>query len=186
MEQSIEQEIYTLLKKYQLTLTTAESATGGMIASRLINVPGISEFFTEGYITYSDAAKIKMIHVNPDIIATYGVVSAETAAAMAQSAAETAETDAAVSVTGVAGPGGGTKECPVGRVFIGCTVKGNTKTECHTFLGDRMQVRTQAADAALQLLKSCICLVQNPAKDKKALSGRKVMKINKQHMEKKR
>lgn len=154
MDQTIEQEIYALLKKYHITLTTAESATGGMIASRLINVPGISGFFTEGYVTYSNAAKVKMIHVNPATIDTYGVVSAETAAEMAEAAAKTADTDAAVSVTGVAGPDGGTKDCPVGRVFIGCTVKGITVTEKYTFSGDRMQVRMQAAEAALQLLKN--------------------------------
>lgn len=88
-----------------------------MIASTLINVPGISEFFTEGYVTYSNEAKVKMIHVAPETIDTYGVVSSETAADMAASAAKTAATMAAVSVTGVAGPDGGTKECPVGLVI---------------------------------------------------------------------
>ena len=107
---ALEYQVYQLLKKKHVTLTTAESATGGMIAATLINVPGISEFFTEGYITYSDEAKIKMIHVSPDTIRTYGVVSSETAADMAKAAAKTAGTAAAVSVTGVAGPNGGTKE----------------------------------------------------------------------------
>lgn len=96
----LEYSIYGLLKKYQITITTAESATGGMIASTLINVPGISEFFTEGYVTYSNEAKVKMIHVAPETIDTYGVVSSETAADMAASAAKTAATMAAVSVTG--------------------------------------------------------------------------------------
>ena len=120
VQEPLEYSIYGLLKKYQITITTAESATGGMIASTLINVPGISEFFTEGYVTYSNEAKVKMIHVAPETIDTYGVVSSETAADMAASAAKTAATMAAVSVTGVAGPDGGTKECPVGLVFIGC------------------------------------------------------------------
>ncbi len=153
MGQAVEQEIYNLLKQRTLTLTTAESATGGMIAARLTNVPGISAYFTEGYITYSNEAKVKMIHVNPATIETYGVVSAETAAEMARAAAHVAGADAAVSVTGVAGPDGGTRECPVGRVFIGCTVLGETVTEKHTFDGDRNKVRQQAAEAALSLLK---------------------------------
>ena len=101
LDEMPEHQIFELLKKYHYTLTTAESATGGMIASTLINVPGISAFFTEGYVTYSNAAKVKMIHVNPETIERYGVVSAETAADMAVSAARTADTDAALSVTGV-------------------------------------------------------------------------------------
>lgn len=149
----LEYSIYSLLKKYQYTLTTAESATGGMIASTLINVPGISEFFQEGYVTYSDAAKVKMIHVNPKTIETYGVVSSETAADMAVSAAKTAGCDAALSVTGVAGPEGGTKDCPVGLVYIGCYLRGTTVTERYLFEGDRMQVRKAAVEQALLLLK---------------------------------
>ena len=149
---ALEYQVYQLLKKKHVTLTTAESATGGMIAATLINVPGISEFFTEGYITYSDEAKIKMIHVSPDTIRTYGVVSSETAADMAKAAAKTAGTAAAVSVTGVAGPNGGTKECPVGRVFIGAALDGKTLTRKFTFDGDRMQIRQQAPREALLLL----------------------------------
>lgn len=148
----LEKEVYRLLKQKHCTLTTAESATGGMIASTLVNVPGISEFFQEGYVTYSDAAKVKMIGVCADTIAQFGVVSAETAADMAKSAARTAGTDAALSVTGVAGPDGGTDECPVGLVFIGCHLRGVTVTERHQFQGNRMQVRAAATEAALLLL----------------------------------
>lgn len=151
-EKPVEYTVYELLKKYQYTLTTAESATGGMIASTLINVPGISEFFQEGYVTYSNAAKVKMLHVDENIISLYGVVSRETAAAMAEAAAKVAGTDAALSVTGVAGPDGGTEECPVGTVYLGCYLKGKTVVEHHVFAGDRMQVRTAAKDRALTLL----------------------------------
>lgn len=153
---SLEYSIYELLKKYQYKMTTAESATGGMIASTLINVPGISEFFEEGYVTYSNAAKVKMIGVSAETIERFGVVSSETAADMAQSAARTAGCEAAVSVTGVAGPDGGTPECPVGLVYIGCYLKGKTVTERHLFDGDRMQVRQAATRAALLLLKKLL------------------------------
>lgn len=153
LTEPLEYSIYKLLKKYQCKLTTAESATGGLIAATLVNVPGMSEFFQEGYVTYSDAAKIKMIHVKPEIIAKYGVVSAETAADMAEAAAKTAECEAALSVTGVAGPDGGTKDCPVGLVYIGCYYRGNTVTERHLFKGDRQKVRKAATDRALLLLK---------------------------------
>lgn len=156
LDEMSEYRIFELLKKYHYTLTTAESATGGMIASTLINVPGISAFFTEGYVTYSNEAKVKMIHVKPETIERYGVVSAETAADMAVSAARTADTDAALSVTGVAGPDGGTRECPVGLVYIGCCLHGRVVTERHLFAGDRMQVRKSATDAALHLLARTI------------------------------
>lgn len=153
---AIEHQIYELLKKYKITLTTAESATGGMIASTLINVPGISEFFTEGYVTYSNAAKVKMIGVNPTTIDTYGVVSKEVAEDMVIAAAKTAQTDAALSVTGVAGPDGGTITCPVGTVYIGCFLRGKTRVEHHIFTGNRMEVRKAASERALHLLEMCI------------------------------
>ena len=120
--------IFELLKKYHYTLTTAESATGRMIASTLINVPGISAFLRRDMSPYSNEAKVKMIHVKPGRLRRYGVVSAETAADMAVSAARTADTDAALSVTGVAGPDGGTRECPVGLVYIELLP---ARTGCH-------------------------------------------------------
>lgn len=155
-KESLEYSIFELLKKYQYKLTTAESATGGMIASTLVNVPGISEFFEQGYVTYSNAAKVKMIGVSEETIERFGVVSSETAYDMAESAARTAGCDVAVSVTGVAGPDGGTPECPVGLVYIGCHVKGKTVVERHLFDGDRMAVRTSATRCALLLLKQML------------------------------
>lgn len=153
VESSLEYLVYKLLKENHCTLTTAESATGGMIASTLINVPGISQFFTEGYITYSDAAKVKMIGVSAETIERYGVVSGETAQDMAESAAKTAECNAALSVTGVAGPDGGTPECPVGLMYIGCYLNGKTVTERYLFERNSRQERREAAtEAALCLL----------------------------------
>ena len=156
LDEMPEYRIFELLKKYHYTLTTAESATGGMIASTLINVPGISAFFTEGYVTYSNEAKVKMIHVKPETIERYGVVSAETAADMAVSAARTADTDAALSVTGVAGPDGGTEEKPVGLVYIGCSIKGEVTVKEYHFSGTRSQIREATTSAALILMRSCI------------------------------
>ena len=150
--QKIEEQVFQLLKQHRITLSTAESATGGMIASMLINVPGISEFFQEGYVTYSNDAKVKMIGVDRTLIDTYGVVSSEVAENMAISAARTAGTDAALSVTGVAGPDGGTIDCPVGTVYIGCFFRGKTVTEHHIFAGNRSEVRQAAAERALALL----------------------------------
>lgn len=150
--QKIEEQVFHLLKQHKISLSTAESATGGMIASMLVNVPGISEFFQEGYVTYSNDAKVKMIGVDRTLIDTYGVVSQEVAENMAISVAKTAGTDAALSVTGVAGPDGGTKDCPVGTVYIGCFFKGKTVVEHHVFVGSRLEVREAAANRALSLL----------------------------------
>lgn len=149
----LEVSIYRLLKKYNYKMTTAESATGGMIASTLVNVPGISSFFEQGYVTYSDAAKVSMIGVPAETIRRFGVVSAETAKAMAEGAARTAGCEVSLSVTGVAGPDGGTEERPVGLVYIGCHMRGRTVAERHLFDGDRMAVRRAAAETALRLLK---------------------------------
>lgn len=148
----IEEQVFERLKKYHLTLSTAESATGGLIAATLVNVPGISEFFQEGYVTYSNDAKVKMIGADRDLIDTYGVVSKEVAGNMAVSAAKTAGTDAALSVTGIAGPDGGTKDCPVGTMYIGCVLNGKTSVEHHVFCGNRQEIRQAAANAALELL----------------------------------
>lgn len=150
--QKIEEQVFQLLKQNRVTLSTAESATGGMIASMLVNVSGISEFFQEGYVTYSNEAKVKMIGVDRTLIDTYGVVSREVAENMAISAARTAGTDAALSVTGVAGPDGGTDDCPVGTVYIGCFFRGSTVVEHHVFDGNRLEVRQAAAMRALTLL----------------------------------
>lgn len=152
MSMPVEFQVYELLKKHNLTLSTAESATGGMIASMLVNVPGISEFFQEGYVTYSNDAKVKMLGVDRTLIDTYGVVSKEVAKNMAFSTAKTAGTDAALSVTGVAGPDGGTADCPVGTVYIGCYFKGRTTAEHHIFAGSRLEVRQAASNRALNLL----------------------------------
>ena len=152
----IEFEVAELLEQKKLHVTTAESCTGGLIAGTLVNVPGISGWFGEGYVTYSNEAKEKLLGVSHVTLTTYGAVSAETAGEMARGAADAAGADAAVAVTGIAGPDGGTEEKPVGLVYIGCYCKGNVCVEKHVFSGDRIQVRTQTVYAALQLLKTML------------------------------
>lgn len=152
LNDSLEVSVYELLKKYQYSLTTAESCTGGLIAATLINVSGISAYFQEGYITYSNDAKVKLLGVDRNVIDTFGVVSSETAFAMAKCASEKANTNIALSVTGVAGPDGGTKDCPVGTVYIGCCLNGDVTVEHHVFSGDRQEVRQAAVQQALKIL----------------------------------
>lgn len=152
----IEFEVAELLEQKKLHVTTAESCTGGLIAGSLVNVPGISKWFGEGYVTYSNEAKEKLLGVSRETLTTCGAVSAETAGEMARGAADAAGVDVAVAVTGIAGPDGGTAEKPVGLVYMGCFCKGELCVEKHIFAGDRAQVRAQSVQAALQLLKSML------------------------------
>ena len=152
----IEFEVAELLEQKKLHVTTAESCTGGLIAGSLVNVPGISKWFGEGYVTYSNEAKEKLLGVSRETLTTCGAVSAETAGEMARGAADAAGADVAVAVTGIAGPDGGTAEKPVGLVYMGCFCKGELCVEKHIFAGDRAQVRAQSVQTALQLLKSML------------------------------
>lgn len=156
----MEKEIVSLLKKNQMTVTTAESCTGGLIASRIVNVSGASEVFMEGYITYANASKEKILGVKHETIEKYGVVSAETAGEMAEGARRVAEADVAVSVTGIAGPSGGTKEKPVGLVYIGCASEIKTGVRRFVFDGNRDQVREQAVAQALSFLRDTLLEIE--------------------------
>ena len=134
-------------------LATAESCTGGMIAAALTAIAGSSDVVERGFVTYSNEAKTELIGVPAPLIATHGAVSEEVAAAMASGALAHAPVALAVSVTGIAGPGGATPGKPVGLVWFGLARSGaTTKTEHHVFPGDRAAVRHAAAKRALELL----------------------------------
>lgn len=150
------EEIVALLLEKKMKLTTAESCTGGMIASTLINVAGISECYEEGYITYANASKAKLLGVDKTVLAEKGAVSEEVAQMMAEGAAKAANADAAVAVTGIAGPGGGTPQKPVGLVYIGCYVCGRSVVTKNHFTGSRLEIRQQTTEKALELLLTCI------------------------------
>lgn len=153
---SIEDVVAKLLIENKYTVSTAESCTGGMIASTLINYPGISEVFMEGAVTYSNEAKHKRLGVKNETLEKYGAVSEETAREMAIGIAKKANTDVSIVTTGIAGPGGGTEEKPVGLVYIGVYVKGKVKVEKHIFKGNRSKVRNQATITALDTLRRCL------------------------------
>lgn len=150
---TLEEAVVELLREKNFTLTTAESCTGGLLAGRIMNVAGASSVYCEGYITYADAAKEKLLGVNKSTLESYGAVSRETAHEMAEGAAKAANADAAVSVTGIAGPGGGTEEKPVGLVYIGCYVRGRVRTEEFYLTGNRQKNRDYAVVRALTLLR---------------------------------
>jgi nicotinamide-nucleotide amidase len=135
-------------------LATAESCTGGLIAAALTAVPGSSDVVERGLVTYTNAAKTECLGVDNGLFASVGAVSQDVAAAMAEGAVARAPVDAAVAVTGVAGPGGGTEAKPVGLVYIAvATRNGSARVEQHLFDGDRDMVRTESVRAALAMLR---------------------------------
>lgn len=153
---TLEESIAALLKEHHLTVTTAESCTGGLLAGRLVNVPGISEQFKEGYITYSNEAKEKLLGVSHETLSTYGAVSEETAREMARGCKEVAGADIGIGITGIAGPDGGTKEKPVGLVYIGCCCKDKVYVRKFGFTGNRSKVRESSVANALTLLREAV------------------------------
>lgn len=150
---TMEEVVGRLLRARRATLATAESCTGGLISMRITEVPGSSEYYMQGAVTYSNEAKIQMLGVPKEVIEAHGAVSAETAEAMAVGIRRHAGTDYAVSVTGIAGPGGGTPSKPVGTVYIGCAGPEGVTTRHVLLPGDRELVRWRASQAALDLLR---------------------------------
>ena len=149
---SLEERAVQALTERGCDITTAESCTGGMLASMLVNVAGASEIFKEGYITYSNEAKSRLLGVDMQALERCGAVSETVARQMAEGAAKAAGAQAALSVTGIAGPGGGTREKPVGLVYIGCYLDGSTTVERNLFSGSRLEIRKACAQRALELL----------------------------------
>ncbi len=134
-------------------LATAESCTGGAIAAALTDIAGSSDVFERGFVVYSNEAKSELLGVPAALIARHGAVSEEVAAAMAEGALAHSRADSVVSVTGIAGPGGGTPAKPVGLVYIGCARRGGRPAvERHVFAGDRAAVRRATVKRALELL----------------------------------
>ncbi|MEI6278047.1 MAG: CinA family protein [Verrucomicrobiae bacterium] len=158
----LEQWVIGRLRESGRTVSTAESCTGGLLAHRLTNVPGASEVFTRGYVTYSNAAKISDLGVLEDLIRGHGAVSEPVALAMAEGCLAKSGSDLALAVTGIAGPGGGTREKPVGTVFIALAQKGNPSA-CRGFLfsGERETFKQLAAQAALDMLRRELLAVDN-------------------------
>jgi nicotinamide-nucleotide amidase len=148
----IEGEIGRLLAERAWTLATAESCTGGLVSHRITNFPGSSDYFMGGFVTYSNEAKEKFLGVQSQTLEAHGAVSEETAREMARGARRQMGVDVAVSITGIAGPGGGTADKPVGLVYIGLSAPGVELVQRHVWQGDRLANKEQSAEAALQLL----------------------------------
>lgn len=153
---SLEEAVVDMLKEQEMTLSLAESCTGGAIAARIVNVSGASEVFLQGMVTYSNKAKRRCLDVSKSTLKKHGAVSEECAAEMAKGGRKASKTDICLSVTGIAGPGGGTKEKPVGTVFMGCSYKGCTQVREFHFQGNRARVREQTVAHGLAFLRDCM------------------------------
>ena len=135
-------------------LATAESCTGGLVAAALTAIPGSSDVVDRGFVVYSNEAKTELLGVAAETLAAVGAISDETARLMAMGAVNRAGVDVAVSITGIAGPGGGSAEKPVGLVFLGVATRDDVRSERHLFPGDRNDIRHAAMIRALEMLKA--------------------------------
>ncbi len=153
MNRSIEQRIGELLNQYSLTLSTAESCTGGLIAHNITNIPGSSNYFAGAAVVYSNEAKISLLDVQPTTLEKYGAVSKQTVLEMAIGVRIMYRTEAGLSVSGIAGPGGGSEGKPVGLVWFGVNVLGRENAWKFNFQGGRLQIKEKAAQTALELLE---------------------------------
>ncbi|TBR16098.1 CinA family protein [bacterium] len=150
----INQKIHNILTSRRKTLAIAESCTGGLASSLLTKIPGSSKYFILGAITYSNKAKEKILKIPHKILSAKGAVSEETATLMAKNIRKIAGTDFGVGITGIAGPGGGTTDKPVGTVFIAISSKNKTTCQKFAFSGNRNKIQLNAALKALELLKN--------------------------------
>ena len=155
-EVTLEDAVVRLLKRHGLTVSTAESCTGGLVSARLVNVAGASDVFQEGFVTYSNEAKQRVLGVKEETLRQYGAVSRETAEEMAAGGAAAAGTSACVAITGLAGPGGGSPKKPVGLVYMACCLNGQVTVQKYQFKGNRSKIREQSAVRALDLLRRTI------------------------------
>ncbi|SCK04646.1 competence damage-inducible protein A [uncultured Clostridium sp.] len=155
-DKELEYIIGESLLKNNLTISTAESCTGGMVAAKLISYPGISASYLEGAITYSNEAKIKRLGVKEETLLKYGAVSEQTAKEMANGIARVSESKVAISTTGLAGPGGGSVEKPVGLVYIGLYLEQEVIVKKFNFSGERDQIRKETTVMALTMLKDLL------------------------------
>ncbi|MBO7096021.1 MAG: competence/damage-inducible protein A [Lachnospiraceae bacterium] len=153
---TLERAVMDLLVSGSMTLSTVESCTGGLISSRIVSESGASEILKCGFVTYSNESKSKLVGVKKSTLDKYGAVSEQTASEMAKGGAKASGSDVCISVTGIAGPDGGTKEKPVGLVYIGCCVKGKVTVKEFRFSGNRNKIRNLSATNALILARECI------------------------------
>jgi PncC family amidohydrolase len=156
MDHTLEERVGFALNEKGWTLGLGESCTGGLIAHRITDIPGSSDYFLGGVMAYSNAVKEALLGVKSETLQAVGAVSEETAREMARGASRVVSSDVGLSVTCIAGPGGGTEEKPVGLTFIGASTPEGEWVERHVFQGDRQSIKGSASDAALKLLLNAL------------------------------
>ena len=152
MTESLEKRVGAVLRERRLKLALAESCTGGLVGDRITNISGSSEYFLGGVMAYAYEAKVALLGVSWDTLNSRGAVSRETVLEMARGARKVLDSDIAVSISGIAGPGGGTSDKPVGTTWVGLVTADGEWAKMFQFSGDREQNKASAADAALQML----------------------------------
>ncbi len=152
----IELQIGEILTQRKLTMATAESCTGGLVSHRITNVPGSSHYFLGGVVAYANQTKMALLDVRLDTLEKFGAVSEATVLEMARGVRQALNADIGVAVSGIAGPGGGTPEKPVGLVWIGISGWGEDQARSYVWSGDRMAVKEHSAQAALEMLLSML------------------------------
>ena len=157
-DEELLKKVSTLLKKQKLTVATAESCTGGLIAHTLTNVSGSSNYFDRGIISYSNTAKMELLDVPEELFRKHGAVSKLVAKAMAEGVRIKSNVDIGIATTGVAGPTGGTKEKPVGLVYIAVSTSNKTEVKKFQFLGDRLQNKESTCIEALQMILNILTI----------------------------
>lgn len=153
-ETSLQDTVAKLLIDKNMTIGVSESCTGGLVSAKLIEYPGVSEVFLEGAVTYSNEAKMRTLKVKKETLDKFGAVSHETAREMAEGIAKRCGSRIGISTTGIAGPGGGSDEKPVGLVYFGIYLDGKVKSFKHIFTGDRNSVRNRASMTALNIVRT--------------------------------
>ena len=152
----LQKKVSNKLKKQHLTIATAESCTGGLLAHSLTNISGSSNYFDRGVVSYSNDSKIELLGVSKKTLEEYGAVSEQTAKAMAQAIKKQSKVDIGIATTGIAGPTGGTKEKPVGLVYIGIATSKKVEVKKFNFSDDRLQNKENTCNAALKMLLELI------------------------------
>ena len=155
--QSLAASLVGTLSQKGLTVTTGESCTGGLVSASLVSVPGASKVLRAAFVTYANGAKEAVAGVRKTTLARHGAVSPETAREMAEGVRRMADADMGISTTGIAGPGGGTPEKPVGLVYVGCSLGRETQVRRYTFTGSRQENRAATLEAALKLALEMLC-----------------------------
>lgn len=153
---TLQDTVAKMLVDKNMTIGVSESCTGGLLSSKLIEYPGVSKVFLEGAVTYSNEAKMRTLNVKKETLEKYGAVSHETAKEMAEGIAKRTGARIGISTTGIAGPGGGTEEKPVGLVYFGIYVDGKVETYKHIFTGNRNEVRNRASMTALNIIRKAL------------------------------